>query len=78
MDASSKRSAAGDERWNRLQTYLFALRPGAVVTIGGMAKRTGLDTDAIEMVLQALMRASLFRQRGRAQYVRQRIHTDNA
>jgi hypothetical protein len=78
MDASSMGTAAGDERWNRLQTYLFALRPGAVVTVRGMAKRTGLDTDAIEMVLRALMRASLFRQRGRAHYVRQRIHPDNA
>jgi hypothetical protein len=30
------------------------------------------------MVLQALMRASLFRQQGTAKYVRQRIHPERA
>lgn len=78
MDVSREGIAAGDDRWNRLQVYLFALRPGAVVTIGGIARRTGLDTEAIEMVLQALMRASLFRQQGAAKFVRQRIHPEGA
>jgi hypothetical protein len=78
MDVSIHGTAAGDERWNRLQTYLFALQPGAVVTIRGIARRTGLDNDAIEMVLQGLMRASLFRQRGTAKYVRQRIRPKRA
>ena len=78
MDVQKAGSAAGDERWNRLQVYLFTLRPGSVVTIGGIAKRTGLDTHAIEMVLQALMRASLFRPQGTAKYVRQRIHPERA
>jgi hypothetical protein len=31
---------------------------------GGIARRTGLDAEAIEMVLQPLTRVSLFRQQG--------------
>jgi len=76
MDASRRGRAAGAERWERLQAYLFVLRPGAVVTVGSIARRTGLDTEAIEMVLRGLTRATIFRQQGAATYVRQRIHPE--
>jgi len=76
MDASSGGRATGAERWERLQAYLFVLRPGAVVTVRSIERRTGLDADAIEMVMRALTRASIFRQQGAATYVRQRIHPE--
>jgi len=78
MDTPSHGRADGDERWNRLQAYLLDLQPGHVVTIDDVAQATGLDATTIEMVLQALTRASLFHSKGATTFVRQRIELDGA
>jgi hypothetical protein len=70
------RGRAADDRWERLQTLLLALQPGHVVTVSSLAKNSGVEADAVEMVLRALTRASLFQLRGPATFVRQRMPSD--
>jgi hypothetical protein len=77
MSTGINRRSAGDDRWDRLQTFLLGLQPGHIVTVGALAQSTGLEADTVEMVLQALTRASLFRPNGRATFVRQRLHVES-
>ena len=62
--------ASPDTRWERLQEVLTNLKPGERVTVGGLSARTGLGTDSVTTVLEALTRAELFSQIDQATFVR--------
>ncbi len=63
-------TASRDTRWERLQQVLTDLKPGERVTVGNIAARTGLGTDSVTTVLEALTRAKLFAQIDQATFVR--------
>lgn len=56
----AQRRRTTDRRWRRLDQLLEDLRPGQTITVRGVAARTGLDTDSVDTVLEALTRAELF------------------
>jgi hypothetical protein len=62
-------------RWERLKALLLTLRPGQKVTAKAVAAQSGLEQAMVEMVLDGLTKATLFRVSAKAVYVRQRLHT---
>jgi hypothetical protein len=70
MEVTHQAIAAADNRWERLQELLTGLRPGQTVTIDGISTRTGLGSEAVNTVLQALTRAELFAQVDQTTFVR--------
>lgn len=63
-------SPSADPRWERLQELLTSLKPGERVTVRSVAARTGLGTDSVITVLEALARAELFAQIDQGTFVR--------
>ncbi len=66
-------SASGDPRWERLQELLTNLKPGEQVTVGSVSARTGLGTDSVCTVLEALTRAEMFAKVDQATFVRDSV-----
>jgi hypothetical protein len=71
MGPTSRTERQSDNhRWDCLQRFLAGLKPGEAVTINGVAARTGLGADSVDLVLQALTRADMFAQRNPTTFVR--------
>ena len=73
MRTAERRSIGNGKAWERLQRLLFKLEPGRTVTVSEIAARTGLAADSVDIVLQALTRAALFRRTGPTTFVRARL-----
>jgi hypothetical protein len=72
-NANSRTNIMGDARWERLQALLLAVRPGQKVTARAVSAESGLELATVEMVLNALTKATLFRVCATSTYVRQRL-----
>ena len=70
MRATQHASNESDAPWDRLQRFLFMLKPGQSVTVGEIAARTGLPEDSVDTVLVALTRAALFHRTAPTRFVR--------
>ena len=60
-----------EQRWILFQDCLDDLKPGEIVTIGGLVARTGVSAESVEMVLLALARADVLAQVDQTKFVRQ-------
>jgi hypothetical protein len=70
MRTAQHGSVESDTRWDRLQRFLFGLKPGQCVTVSEIAARTGLPEDSVDTVLVGLTRAALFHRTAPATFVR--------
>jgi hypothetical protein len=52
------------EAWARFEAMLNALNAGDVITVDGAVTETGIGVESVEIVLNTLVRANLFEQRG--------------
>ena len=52
------------ETWARFEAMLNALNAGDVITVDGAIAETGIAVESVEVVLNTLVRANLFEQRG--------------
>ena len=73
MEATLHIDASRARRWNRLRHLLANLRPGQVVTLGGVVARTGLEMESVDTVLQALTEARLLVQHDRTTFIRESL-----
>lgn len=46
--------------WDRLQDVLVATKPGDLLSVSGIVRKTGVAADSIRIVLEGLVRAELF------------------
>jgi hypothetical protein len=73
MGATEGAESPIDTRWNLLEQVLTDLRPGQIVTIGGLVARTGLEVESVDTVLRTLTRARLFVQQDQTTFVRESL-----
>jgi len=52
------------EAWARFEAMLNALNAGDVITVERAVTETGIGVESVEVVLNTLVRANLFEQRG--------------
>jgi hypothetical protein len=63
--------------WTSFEACLASMRPGDVITVDEAVTRTGMITESVRVVLDALANADLFEQHGRY-FVRVTIRATDA